>query len=77
MDMLRAINRKISLEIDAGMAQILSYGIALLIMVVGIRKVAAMELTEADLFFGIVIVLILTVQVVIMGTVVGLHARKP
>ena len=76
MDMLRAINRKISLEVGVGAAQILIYGLALLIMVVGIRKVAAMELNEAHLIFGILLVLILTVQVVIMATLVGLQARK-
>jgi hypothetical protein len=77
MDMLQAINRKLSGErFDAGAAQILMDGIALLIMVVGIRKMAAMQLTEAQLVFGILLVLILTMQAVIMGTLVGLRAKK-
>ena len=76
MDLLRAINRNVSLKVDAGTAQILCYGIALLIMVFGILKVAAMGLSESQLIFGIVLVMILTIQVIIMGTVVGLHERK-
>lgn len=76
MEMLRAINRKFALKVDAGTAQMLCYGLALLIMVAGIRKVAAMGLSESQLVFGIVLVMILTIQVIIMGAFVGLHARK-
>ena len=49
MNVLRAINWKTSPKFDASMAQILIYGIALLIMVVGIRKVATMDLSESHL----------------------------
>lgn len=76
MNTIRAISRKGLWKSDAAWAQILVYGIALLIMVVGIRKVAEMKLTEADLFFGIVQVLILAMQAVIIGTLVGLRAKR-
>jgi hypothetical protein len=76
MDLFRAINSKLSWKTDAGMVQLLIYGIALVIMVVGIRKVATLELTEASLIFGILQVLILAMQVVIVGTVVGLCAKR-
>ena len=76
MNILRAINRKTSAEFDARMGQVISYGITLLIMVVGIRKVAAMDLTEANLVFGIVLVLILAMQAVVIGTLVGFRAGK-
>ena len=77
MNLLHAIHRKTSLEFDAAIAQKLIYGLALLVMVVGIREVTVMRLTEEHLAFGMVLVLILALQMVIMATLVGFHARKP
>ena len=71
MRILRETYRCVSLRVGAGAAQILIYAIALMIMVLGIRKVATMGLSESDLLFGIVLVLILSLQAVIMGTIVG------
>jgi len=71
MRILRETYRCVSLRVGPGAAQILIYAIALMIMVLGIRKVATMGLSESDLLFGIVLVLILSLQAVIMGTIVG------
>jgi hypothetical protein len=68
---LLLIHRRFSVRADAFAGQILIYGISLLIMVLGIRKVAAMQLTEKDLFFGIMLVMILSFQGIIMGTILG------
>jgi hypothetical protein len=77
MNLLRALNRRLSTDrFAARTAQMLCYGIALLVMVLGIRKVTAMRLDEPQLVFGLLLVMVLTFQVIIMGTVVGLHGRK-
>ena len=68
---LQSIHRRFSVLGDVSLAQMLVYAISLLIMVIGIRKVAAMQLTEKDLFFGIMLVMILSLQGIIMGTIVG------
>ena len=76
MDMLRAINRRISTDkFDANMAQFLCYGIGLMIMVLGITKVASMRLSEAELLFGILLVMIVAMQAIIVGVVLGLYAK--
>ena len=77
MDMLRTLNRRISSEkFDAGTVQLLTYGLSLVVMLLGIRKVATMQLDESQLVFGILLVLILCLQMIIMGTLVGLYGRK-
>lgn len=76
MQTLREINCRLSLECGAGIAQLLIYAAALLILVVGIRKVATLGLSEAGLVFGILLVLILTVQAIIMGTLVGISTER-
>jgi hypothetical protein len=76
MKSIREINRRLSVNFGAEAAQILIYGVALLILVLGIREVTMLELSEAGLFFGLVLVLILTLQAIIMGTLVGLSAKK-
>ena len=76
MDLLRAINRRISTDkFDANMAQFLCYGIGLMIMVLGIYKVTSMHLSEAELLFGILLVMIITMQAVIVGVLMGLYAK--
>jgi len=76
MKSLREISRSLSLHVGAGAAQFVIYGIALLIMVLGIRKVATMGLSESELLFGIILVLILSMQTVIMGTIVGFRSSN-
>jgi len=78
MQMLRTLNRRISSpRFDAGTVQLLSYGLSLFVMLLGIRKVTAMQLDEPQLVFGILLVLILCLQMILMGTLIGLHGRKP
>ena len=47
-----------------------------MVMMLGIHKVTALRLDEPQLVFGLLLVMVLTLQIIIVGTIVGLYGRK-
>lgn len=76
MNIVRAINQITTPKLSVRAAEIVVYGAALLIMIIGIPRVVALGLTEANLLFGIVLVLILAMQTVSIGMLIGFRAGK-
>jgi hypothetical protein len=57
MRIVRALGRKLSSDrFDAGMGQISCWGVSILVLVLGLLKLAALPLTETELFFGLMLV---------------------
>jgi serine/threonine protein kinase len=63
-------------EIAARWAQLICFGIALVILVMGLLKLATLELRPPELLFGAVLVLILSVVMVVLGLLVGAASRS-
>ena len=57
-------------------AQHVTFGVALLTLVLGLWKLARLEMTEAQLFLGVLLVLTLTMVEVLAGLVLPLTARR-
>jgi hypothetical protein len=68
MKILRSLNRRISTEkFDVESGRIASFGVALLVLALGMFKLASLRLTEVEVFFGILLVLAVAMQAVIIG----------
>ncbi len=63
-------------DIDCRLGQIGTYGISLLVAVLGVWKFASMRITEPQLFFGILLVAALTLQCVGCGLLIPVSDRK-
>ena len=58
MRIARMLGRKLSSDrFDAGMGQLSCWSVSVLVLVLGILKLAALPLTETELFFGLMLVL--------------------
>ncbi len=55
----------------ARLAQLACFGVALVVLVMGILKLATLELRPHELLFGVVLVLILSVVMVVLGLLAG------
>ncbi|MBL9123958.1 MAG: hypothetical protein JNG90_10030 [Planctomycetaceae bacterium] len=78
MKMLRSLNRRISTEkFDVASGRITSFGGAILVLVLGMFNLASLPLTEVEVFFGVLLVLAVTMQGVIIGLLAGNQACKP
>ncbi len=67
-DVLRLFKSKLtSRGFDAKAAQIACWICSLIVMVVGIFKLTRLQLTEAELFFGILLVMAVAILVIITG----------
>jgi hypothetical protein len=79
-DMLRLLNRSLtSTSFDAKAAQTACWACSLIVMVTGILKLTRLQLTEAELFFGILLVMAVTILGIIAGLlmpIVEFIARK-
>ncbi|MBI3849346.1 MAG: serine/threonine protein kinase [Verrucomicrobia bacterium] len=60
----------------ARLAQLACFGAALVILIIGLRKLGTLELRPHELLFGAVLVLILSVVLVVLGLLAG-SARAP
>ena len=61
-------NRKITSDaFDAQSGQIISWLVSILVLIVGFMKLTSLQLTEAQLFFGILLLL----AVVLLGVILG------
>lgn len=57
MRVARAFGRKIGSDrLDAGIGQIACWSVSLLVLVLGVLKLASLPLTETELFFGLLLV---------------------
>jgi uncharacterized membrane protein len=61
---------------DNRLAQIVCYVVAIGILILGILKLCRLGLDEAHLFFGLLLVLCLSVLCIIAGTITG-PSEKP
>jgi hypothetical protein len=78
MNVRRVMASRLSSErFDARIAMPLIWGVGLLILVLGTYKVASFPLSESELFFGLLLVLILCLQTIMAGILVGLVAKNP
>jgi hypothetical protein len=69
---IRFMTRLISTcRFDDRLAQITSYVVALLVLVLGMLKLCQLGLDQAQLFFGVLLVLCLTMLCIVVGTVAG------
>ena len=72
MRIARAFGRKLSSDrFDAGLGQLACWSVSLLVLVLGVLKLAALTLTETELFFG----LLLVVAVALLLCNLGMLAR--
>lgn len=57
MRIARALGRKLSSDrFDAGVGQLSCWGVSILVLVLGFLKLAALPLTQTELFFGLMLV---------------------
>jgi hypothetical protein len=63
-------------EADCRLGQVVTYGVSLLVLVLGIGKFTSMRLTEPQLVFGILLVVALALQCVGMGMLVPISKWK-
>lgn len=62
-------------KFDVGVAQAAMFVGGVAIMMLGIRKLARLELTETELFFGVLLVMVLALQLILAGMLLPLTAR--
>lgn len=68
MKFFRHFNRKITSDaFDARSLQIVSWLVSILVLVVGFLKLASLQITEPQLYFGILLLL----AVVLLGVILG------
>ena len=60
---------------DESVGALVSYTGALLIFVLGVFTIARLQLTEAQLVFGLFLVLCVAMQMVACGLLLGIHRR--
>lgn len=74
--LIRIMTKTISPDhVDASIASLVSYAAALGILVLGVLKLAALGLEEAQLFFGLLLVLAIMMQFIIAGLVLDVCRR--
>ena len=56
-----------STRFDVKAAQLILWCIALIIMVGGIHKLTRFDLTESQFFFGILLIMLVTLQIIVGG----------
>jgi uncharacterized membrane protein len=67
--LFRNFNRKITSEaFDAQSGQVVSWLVSILVLILGFLKLTSFQLTEVQLFFGILLLL----AVVLLGVILGL-----
>lgn len=77
MNILRELNRRLTSErFDKGLGRIACYVAAIFVQLLGLNKLVALDLTEAQIFFGVLLVGMLSLQLVALGTLSG-YAREP
>ncbi|HBN75883.1 MAG TPA: hypothetical protein DD473_08705 [Planctomycetaceae bacterium] len=68
--MIKLFSLKISSSrFDVLVGQIVCWVFAIVVLLMGITKVSNMELSEAQLIFGILLVVVLTLQMIILGMI--------
>lgn len=69
MNALAVFKRKISSgRFDAGLGHALCWAFAILVLIVGLPKLASFDLTEPQLFFGILLLIAVALLGIILGT---------
>tara|TARA_R100000750_G_C2302092_1_gene79237 strand:- start:22 stop:288 length:267 start_codon:yes stop_codon:yes gene_type:complete len=68
--LIKLFTRKLSSsQVDVQIGQIVCWVFAIIVMLIGINKISRMDLSEAQLIFGILLVMILTLQMIIAGMI--------
>ncbi|TWT62075.1 hypothetical protein [Rubinisphaera italica] len=68
--LIKLFSRKLSSSrFDVQVGQIVCWVFAIFVMLIGITKVSRMGLSEAQLIFGILLVVVLTLQMIILGMI--------
>jgi len=60
---------------DASVGSILLYVAGVLLFILSTRKIASLQLTEAQLVLGLLVAICVTMQIVIMGMLLDVRAR--
>ena len=76
MRIARTLGRKISSHrFDAGMGQLSCWGVSILVLALGFLKLAALPLTETELFFGLMLVLAVALLAWNLGMLVRIESN--
>ena len=76
MRIVRAFGRKLSSDhFDAGISQLLSWGVSILVLVLGVFKLATLPLTETELFFGLMLVFAVALLAWNLGMLVRIESN--
>ncbi len=59
----------------AKIAQVVSYAVAIGFFVLAVKKLSTLKLTEAELFFGVLLVLAVFLLTICVGTLVRIQAE--
>ena len=71
MKMLAVFTRRItSSRFDAGVGHAVCWAFAILVLVIGLPKLASLQLTEPQLFFGALLLVAVSLLGIILGTLV-------
>ena len=72
----RILGWSIASELFVGkFSQIASYVVAIVFFVLAVRKIATLQLTEAQLFFGVLLVLAVFLLIICGGTLARIEAE--
>jgi len=80
MRITQTLGRRLSSDrFDAGMGQLASWCVSILVLALGFLKLAALPLTETELFFGVLLVLAVALLIWNVGMLVRIECdtRKP
>lgn len=76
MRIARAFGRKIGSDrFDAGIGQIACWSVSLLVLVLGVLKLASLPLTETELFFGLLLVFAVALLAWNLGMLVRIESN--
>lgn len=76
MNLMRALQRKVTSErFDIRGAELGMYGVSLVVLVLGVHKLVLLKLSEANLFFGLLLVLTVSMLGGITGLLMGMRAQ--
>lgn len=76
MRIVRAFERKVSSDhFDAGIGQLLSWSVSILVLVLGVFKLATLPLTETELFFGLMLVFAVALLAWNLGMLVRIESN--
>lgn len=78
MNLMRTLQRKVTSDrLDNRCVELAYYGVSLLVLVLGFKKLSLLKLNEAELFFGVLLVLTFSMLAVCAGLIMGLRAQQP